>query len=139
METAPAIDGDALRLARERAGLSQNELARLLGLASGQRVSRWERGDARPRTPQILHALAGAVGLSPSGLLVVPQEGPNLRWLRFVAGLSVEELAEALHVAVSTVKRWESGGLAFPSDATVAALARALSASPEVIHSALCA
>lgn len=137
METAPALDGAALRRARERAGLSQNDLARRTSVASGHRISRWERGEARPRSPRILHELAAALGVSPESLLVPPENGPSLRWLRFVAGLSVEQLAAATHTAVRTVKRWEAQGVAVPAENTVHALAKALSASPQDVRCAL--
>ena len=110
METAPALDGDALRRARDRAGLSQNELARRVGLAAGDRISRWERGEARPRSPRTLHNVARALGVDARELLLPPESGPNLRWLRFAAGLSVDELAAATKSGVSTVKRWEADG-----------------------------
>ncbi len=137
MKTAPAIDGQALRRAREHAGLSQNELARRTSVADGHRISRWERGEARPRSPRILHELAAALGVAPESLLVPPENGPSLRWLRFVAGLSVEQLAAAIHTAVRTLKRWEVQGLATPTDNTVNALAKALSASPQDVRRAL--
>lgn len=137
METSPAIDGDALRDARERAGLSQDELARRVGLSSGQRVSRWERGEARPRTPGLLHATAAALGVPATTLLVPATAGPSLRWLRFAAGLSVEDVAEATHTSVSSVKRWEAHGLRAPAPSAVHALAHALGASPQQVQVAL--
>lgn len=138
METAPAIDGEALRVARERLGLSQNDLARRIGLADGQRVSRWERGEARPRTPQSLHALAAALELQPTSLLVHPGPGgPSLRWLRFAAGVSAVEFATAARTSVSTVKRWERDGLVAPDDDTVARLAAILKAAPGDVRRAL--
>jgi len=137
METAPAIDGDALRSARERAGLSQNDLARRLGLAGGGRISRWERGEARPRSPHLLHELADVLQIPPATLLVPSKDGPTLRWLRFAAGLSVAELAAATHAAVPTIKRWEAEGLARPNERTVTALVRALDSTEAVIRHAL--
>lgn len=137
METAPAIDSCALTSARKRAGLSQNDLARRVGVAGGSRISRWERGEARPRTPHILHAIATALEVEASSLLVPPENGPNLRWLRFAAGVTVGQLAEATNAAISTVKRWEAVGLAHPSEATVAALAVALHAAPADVRHAL--
>jgi len=137
METAPALDGEALRRARERAGLSQNELARRVGLAAGDRISRWERGEARPRSPRTLHDVARALGVDARGLLLPPESGPNLRWLRFAAGLSVEELAAATNSGVSTVKRWEADGRATLSPRILAALATALCTTPEAVQSAL--
>jgi transcriptional regulator with XRE-family HTH domain len=137
METAPALDGDALRSARERAGFSQNDLARVLGLASGGRISLWERGEARPRSPQLLHALAAALATPVAELLESPQGGPTLRWLRFAAGLSVEELALATHTSPSSVKRWEAEGLVRPTERVVSALVQALNATEDDIRLAL--
>ena len=137
METAPALDGDALRSARERAGLSQNDLARVLGLASGGRISLWERGEARPRSPQLLHALAAALATPVAELLESPRGGPTLRWLRFAAGLSVEDLALAAHTSPSSVKRWEAEGLARPTERVVSALVAALGSSEEDVRHAL--
>ena len=110
METAPALDGDALRSARERAGFSQNDLARVLGLASGGRISLWERGEARPRSPQLLHALAAALATPVAELLESPRGGPTLRWLRFAAGLSVEDLALAAHPQAGGPREPVGGG-----------------------------
>jgi transcriptional regulator with XRE-family HTH domain len=137
METAPALDGDALRSARERAGFSQNDLARVLGLASGGRISLWERGEARPRSPQLLHALAAALATPVAELLESPKGGPTLRWLRFAAGLSVEDLALATHTSPSSVKRWEAEGLARPTERVVSTLVAALGSSEEDIRHAL--
>lgn len=137
METAPAIDADAFRAARQRAGISQNDLARRAGMASGTRVSRWERGEARPRSPKILHAVAVVLGVDAISLLVPPVDGPDLRWFRFAAGLSVAQLADATHAAISTVKRWEAEGLLCPSETTVQALATALRATPADVRQAL--
>ena len=137
METAPALDGDALRSARERAGFSQNDLARVLGLASGGRISLWERGEARPRSPQLLHALAAALATPVAELLESPKGGPTLRWLRFAAGLSVEDLALATHTSPSSVKRWEAEGLARPTERVVSALVAALGSSEEDVRHAL--
>lgn len=137
METAPALDGAVLRSARERAGLTQNQLARRAGLAGGDRVSLWERGEARPRSPRILHTVAGALSVEARDLLIRPAGGPDLRWLRFAAGLSVAQLAAAVNIGVSTLKRWEATGNASPSEATVAALASALSSSVEDVRHAL--
>jgi ribosome-binding protein aMBF1 (putative translation factor) len=56
--------GRRIRAARERAGLSQNELARLLpGAPAASQVSRWERGEAMP-SPENLQALARALDVS---------------------------------------------------------------------------
>lgn len=137
METAPELDGEALRLARERAGLSQTQLARAIGVADGQRVSRWERGEARPRSAGQLATLASALGVTPRQLLATPTGDPPLRWFRFAVGLSVDDLAKAVHVSSATVKRWEAEGLAAPSVALVRAVSEALSAPPADVERAL--
>ena len=137
METAPALNVAALRAARERIGLSQNQLARLAGLAGGDRISKWERGEARPRSPRALHAVAQALDVEAIDLLLLPESGPNLRWWRFVAGLSVTELAAGTNHSVSTVKRWEAEGLKTPSDALLRVLASKLAATTEQVRRAL--
>ncbi|UJH71783.1 helix-turn-helix transcriptional regulator [Ornithinimicrobium sp. INDO-MA30-4] len=44
----PTIRPDALRHAREAAGLTQHQLAVRLDLSGGERVSSWELGRAQP-------------------------------------------------------------------------------------------
>ena len=138
METAPAIDASALRAAREKAGLTQHELAREVGVVGGERISLWERGQARPRSPRLLHAVADAIGVPATHLLVPPSDGPTLRWLRFAAGLSVDEAADAAHVSTATLKRWEAQGprRALPS-ATVEVLAAVLGVRPVEVEQAI--
>ena len=87
MDAAPAINGPALRDAREAAGLTQADLARAIGVVGGERISMWERGLARPRNPRLLHAAAAAVGVPATFLLEASADGPTMRWLRFAAGL----------------------------------------------------
>jgi transcriptional regulator with XRE-family HTH domain len=138
METAPAIDGAALRAARIRAGLTQHELAHEVGVVGGERVSMWERGEARPRSPQLLHAVARAVGVPVTALLLAPEGGPSLRWLRFVAGLSVDDVALAVHLSVASLKRWEAQGCRrLPSAVTLDAIAAALGVGTDEVKSAL--
>jgi transcriptional regulator with XRE-family HTH domain len=138
METAPSIDGAALRAARERVGLTQHALAHEVGVVGGERVSMWERGEARPRSPHLLHAVARAVGVPVATLLLEPDGGPSLRWFRFVAGLSVDEVARAAHVSVASLKRWEARGCRrMPSAATLNAMAGALGVASTEVESAL--
>ncbi|WP_407345030.1 helix-turn-helix domain-containing protein [Pengzhenrongella phosphoraccumulans] len=138
METAPSIDGAALRAARIRAGLTQHELAHEVGVVGGERVSMWERGEARPRSPQLLHAVARALGVPADALLIAPDGGPGLRWLRFAAGLSVEELAQAVHLSAASLKRWEAHGCRrLPSSATLDSIAVALGVDTTEVKDAL--
>ena len=138
MDRAPAIDPNVVREARERAGLTQLQLAYRVGVVGGERISSWERGLSRPRTPAVLHALAKALKVSPVSLLVEPAQGPDLRWLRFAAGLSTAELAKRVRVSSATIQRWESGQRDRPLPMeSLGALARALDVSPGQVRAAL--
>ena len=98
----------------------------------------WERGEARPQTPQLLHAVARALGVPVTALLVASDGGPGLGWLRFAAGLSVEELAQAVHLSAASLKRWEEQGCRrMPSSATLASIAVALGVGADKVESAL--
>lgn len=126
---ASGVDPAALRAARERAGLTQHQLARLVGVAGGERVSRWELGISEPR-PDILVRLAKALELPALRLLEVVDDVPDLRALRFAAGLSAAEAATRAHVSKATYQRWESGRWErMPEKRNLQGLARALSAS----------
>ncbi len=61
--------GMRLRKYREKSGLSQKELAELLGI-SNSRISNWEQGINRPDA-DILADLCRALNVSPSELLDV--------------------------------------------------------------------
>ena len=102
------IDPSVLRAAREKAGLTQHELARLVGAAGGERISRWELGASVPR-PDFLVKLARALDIPTLRLIHMEGEVPDLRALRLKAGLTVPELAAAVNVAVPTYYAWEQG------------------------------
>src|SRR5450759_2711831 len=101
------VDPLALRDARIRMALTQHELARLIDVAGGERISRWELGSSAPR-PEMLRRLAQALNVGASDLLEAG--GPaDLRRLRTSAGLSARTLAARAHMSVPTYVRWESG------------------------------
>src|SRR3546814_10989586 len=85
---ASGIDPSALRTARESAGLTQHELARLVGAAGGERVSRWELGASVPR-PDFLVKLARALDITTLRLIHLEGDTPDLRALRLQAGPTV--------------------------------------------------
>ena len=60
--------GELIRQARVQRGWEQSELAQRLGSVGQQTVSRWERGQSRPR-PAVIAQLAGLLNLSESQLL----------------------------------------------------------------------
>ena len=130
------IDPSELRTAREKAGLTQHELARLVGAAGGERISRWELGTSVPR-PDFVVKLARALDIPTRRLIHLEGEVPDLRALRLQAGLTVPELAASLNVAVPTYYAWEQGRWTrLPAPQSLEALARALEESLEVVVAA---
>lgn len=119
------VDGEALHRARSAQGLTQHQLARIVDVAGGERVSGWERGANEPRA-RIIPELAAALGVDPLDLLDLPN-GVDLRALRLVVGRTAPELARAVHVSVHTYLRWEAG-LRLPTgqEQILAALCREL-------------
>jgi transcriptional regulator with XRE-family HTH domain len=130
------VDPVALRDARLRMGLTQHELARLIDVAGGERISRWELGSSAPR-PEILQRLAQALNVGASDLL--DAGGPaDLRRLRTSAGLSARTLARRAHMSVPTYVRWESGrAKRIPAKQALKPLAKALNVTVEDVESAI--
>lgn len=101
--------GDRLRTARLAAGLTQAELAQLVGVADGTRVAAWERGRSTPR-PLTLVKLRKVLDLSyPDEPRPQAPLAATLRELRLARNMTTEELADLLQVHETTVVRWESG------------------------------
>ncbi len=133
---ASGIDPNALRAAREEAGLTQHELARLVGAAGGERISRWELGTSSPR-PDFLVRLAKALDIPTLRLIHLDGDVPDLRALRLQAGLTVPELAASVNVAVPTYYAWEQGRWTrLPASQSLEAVAHALGESVEVVVAA---
>jgi transcriptional regulator with XRE-family HTH domain len=131
------VDPSALRAARERLGLTQHQLARLVGVAGGERISRWELGLDEPR-PDLLARLAHVLDTPAAALLDVDADRLDLRGLRYCAGLAVTQLAAAVHVSARSYVRWETGAwVRPPSERNVRALARALNVRPDTVRRAL--
>lgn len=51
--TPPPFDARALRVARERLGLTQAQLGKRIGVAANT-IARWERGERRMEHPELL-------------------------------------------------------------------------------------
>jgi transcriptional regulator with XRE-family HTH domain len=117
-------------------GLTQHELARLVDVAGGERISRWELGSSAPR-PEILRRLAQALNVGAADLL--ESGGPaDLRRLRTSAGLSARNLAARAHISAPTYIRWESGRTKrLPARQVLMPLAKALNVTVEDIESAI--
>lgn len=137
MPNQPEVDPDALREARIRAGLTQHQLARLIGVAGGERVSRWELGTSAPR-PSTIAKLAEALNVNAMDLLKPLDSPADLRLLRLLAGYGSRETAQKAHLASATYIRWEAGSFKkMPSDGTLKPLARVLSVDLDTLRAAL--
>jgi len=114
------LDSKALREAREARGLTQHQLARLIGVAGGERIARWERGASRPM-PRLVHAMAEALEVSVGFLLAEERTGLTLRGLRVRSGLTAEQVATMSLMSADTYRHWEAGYLrgAAPYEAVV--------------------
>lgn len=131
------VDPAAIRDSRIAAGLTQQELARLVGVAGGDRVSKWECGAAVPR-PEALHRLAAVLDVQPIDLLTPLTGVPDLRRLRLLVGKSAASVAKAAHVSVTTYQRWEGGGVQhLPPRAALAELGEVLGVSADEVSAAI--
>ena len=136
MRVESGVVPEALRVARLSAGLTQHELARLIGVAGGERISRWELGTSAPR-PEMLHRLAQALNVGAADLLE-PGCPADLRRLRTFAGLSARTLAVRAHMSAPTYIRWESGRTKRPpSRQVLKPLAKALNVTVEDVEAAI--
>lgn len=135
--TRSGVDPDALRVARESAGLTQHELARRVGAAGGERISRWELGSSQPR-PDFIWKLSTVLDIEATQLLRHPAAGPDLRWLRLVRGLTVVDASRAVNISKEVYLRWESGRWTRPpSPGTLERLAETLHESVDTVVDAL--
>lgn len=129
------FDPVILRAARIRRGMTQSEVARAVGVAGGERVSKWELGAASP-SASVRVRLARALGLE-LGDLLPSTDVVDLRRLRVEAGLTVRELAARGGVSVATIKRWESGAGVSAVRAPLERLAVALGVDVECVNEAI--
>ena len=136
MRVESGVDPLALRDARIRMALTQHELARLIDVAGGERISRWELGTSAPR-PEMLRRLAQALNVKAADLFETG--GPaDLRRLRTFAGISARTLAARAHMSVPTYIRWESGRIKrLPARQALEPLAKALNVNVEDVESAI--
>lgn len=131
------VDPSALRAAREKAGLTQHELARVVGAAGGERISRWELGTSVPR-PDFLVKLAKALEIPTLRLIRLDGDVADLRALRLKAGLSVSAVAAAAKVAVPTYYAWEQGrGTHLPAAGSLEPMAHVLGEPVGVVAAAI--
>jgi transcriptional regulator with XRE-family HTH domain len=102
-----AFSRTAARRARERAGLTQAELAILIGVTDGG-VSAWESGTRAP-TGRNLVALARVLSTPPIELLNLREDELRLADVRALYGLSGDEVASRVGIGTSTLYDVERG------------------------------
>lgn len=120
--------GDVMARARVARGLSQSQLARMLGVASPRRVVHWERGLEQPRA-RFVPEMAKLLDVSPFELLAAEPDSADLATLRTVRGLPAYQVARRLGVSVPTYSRLERGRPTEVTDAQLDALAELLGVS----------
>lgn len=108
------IVGKKIELLREDGGMSQGELAKVLGVTR-QTVSKWEADVCRPKV-KVLQAICGVFGVDMSYFTgeedLTPQQictlGEFIRKLRRRAKLSQEQFAERMGVSRRMISLWET-------------------------------
>ena len=108
------IVGKKIELLREDGGMSQGELAKVLGVTR-QTVSKWEADVCRPKA-NVLQAICGVFGVDMSYFTgeedLTPQQictlGEFIRKLRRRAKLSQEQFAERMGVSRRMISLWET-------------------------------
>lgn len=119
------VDSAALHRARAARGLTQSQLARIIDVSGGERISEWERGVRTPAV-RLIPAVAAALGVTPLEFLAMPN-GVDLKALRLASGRTAAEIAAQIHVSSATYLRWESGRQRTTRDAAARrSLAKAL-------------
>lgn len=127
------VDPSALRSAREKAGLTQHELARLIGAAAGNGCRAGELGMSEPR-PDFLVKLARTLRIPALRLIHFEGDIPDLRGLRLKAGLTGPQLASRTNLSMPTYLRWEAGQWTrLPSIVIIESLAKAVDEPVSVV------
>jgi len=138
-ESVPqAIRPDQLKKVRDRFGLTQAELAGLIGVSVAS-VTSWETGKTAPsretrrKIGEVRHMSAADVGERlgrggperprGAGKGGGPPSPDEIRQIRLEASLSQRQMAEKLGVSVNTISNWETGRTV-PRGANVQKLAR---------------
>ncbi len=125
------VKPEAIRHARETAGLTQHQLAREIGIAGGERISKWELGTAVPRL-HIVSAMARVLNVELETFLAPGWQLTGIARLRASQELSVTAAAKECHVSVATYERWEKGGtLRGPTGGSLARLAKVMQVSEQ--------
>jgi transcriptional regulator with XRE-family HTH domain len=109
-ESPPPTFGEQLRAARKRAGLTQDEAAKLFGVSKSL-WRQWEDGRSEPDTDATVITQEKAVCL-------LAQSFPErLKAVRKFAKLSQTQAAKAIGVSYGTLWHWENGSRTPPTNA----------------------
>ena len=130
----PNFEPDRLRNLRQRAGLTQEQLAEVAGLPP-QTVVQYENGHRAPFASR-LAALADALGARPADLTAASNAPTTLAQLRINAGLTQQAAAQRAQLVRTRYSAIERGEVAAVDDAVLAAIAAALNTTPRETRTA---
>ncbi len=110
----PIYLGQKLRRARKDAGLTQDELAKAVGVATVT-IQQYERNLREPKY-RVLYKISEVLGLPGPSYFLEPEDAertpyPNVNAERARAGLTQEQLAAKLGVTRKTLYNWELTGI----------------------------
>ncbi|MBF6588464.1 transcriptional regulator [Nocardia farcinica] len=125
------FDPAALKLIRERKGLTVGDLARMSGMGIST-LHHWESGRRLPSVPA-LRRVAAELGVDLSELIVVPPDERMLSYYRNVNGYTQPELAAEVGMKTSTLSAVERAEIPL-SDEVADRLSRVLGVAPELLR-----
>lgn len=96
------------RRARERAGMSRSDLARLSGIKTAETIRRWELGLASPQV-DILAGAIRALAIPADEVIITQPDTRSLADWRHLRLLTQPQLASAANMSTSLVQQLESG------------------------------
>ena len=124
-----------IKEAREAAGLTQAQLAKIVGTTS-QNISQYERGLRKPKI-EMMKKLADALGCSASdfdeSLAALVSVGDNIRYWRKNEGMTIREFSEKAGVNSETIRQYENGSMS-PKKDDVKKMASALNDTPDLFY-----
>lgn len=115
--------GEKIKEARLKKGLTQQELADLLGYKSRSSINKIEVGGRDIPRSQIVQ-IAKALDVAPAYLMGWTQYGTQLRKARLHFGLEIEELSARTGISTEALKKFEQDD-SEPSDEELALIAAA--------------
>lgn len=109
--------GERIKAVRKQKKMSADELAEKIG-KNRATIYRYENGDIENMPYKVLVPVAKALGVSPAWLLTGLEEeteGDKLKKLRLQRNLTLNELANDLHISIDDMEAYENNKKSIPS------------------------